>query len=324
MFTFDRRTLDGTGAFLNGELERLDQTLHDPLVAVTWSRDIDLRQDVTVADDVSSFTNSTYAAPGGINPGGKNWIGKDTNAITGISLDIGKTTHPLFLWGTELKYTIPELESAMKLGRPIDQQKYTGMRLKHQMDIDEMVYVGDIPLNYPGMLNSSQITPINVSVGTGGGTAWTTKTPDEILADVNTLVTATWQTSAWAAIPDRLLLPPAQYSYTVSQKVSNAGNVSILRFLEENNLADQNGGSLKILPAKWLIGMGVGGTPGVVGTVDRMVCYSKDRERIRYPMTLLMRTPLQYESIYHKTTYFGRLGVMEFVYPETVGYADGL
>src|ERR1700688_4558988 len=38
------RTYDSTGAFLVGELERLDQKLHDPLVAVTWSRDIDLRE----------------------------------------------------------------------------------------------------------------------------------------------------------------------------------------------------------------------------------------------------------------------------------------
>ena len=55
--TYDQRTIDGTGAFLIGELERLDQTLHMPLVSTTWSRDIDLREDVTVADETSSFTN---------------------------------------------------------------------------------------------------------------------------------------------------------------------------------------------------------------------------------------------------------------------------
>src|ERR1700677_4477723 len=134
--TFDNFTIDSTGAFLIGELERLDQTLHDPLVAVTWSRDIDLREDVTMADEESSFTNSSFAAPGGIIPGGKNWISKDANAIAGVALDIGKTIHPLYLWGMEVKYTLPELASAEKLGRPIDAQKYDGMKLKYQMDID--------------------------------------------------------------------------------------------------------------------------------------------------------------------------------------------
>jgi hypothetical protein len=29
-------------------------------------------------------------------------------------------------------------------------------------------------------------------------------------------------------------------------------------------------------------------------------------------------------SIYHQTTYFCRLGVVEVVYPETIAYRDGL
>ena len=41
--TFDQATVDGTGAFLVHELERLDQTLNLPLVNFTWSRDIQLR-----------------------------------------------------------------------------------------------------------------------------------------------------------------------------------------------------------------------------------------------------------------------------------------
>lgn len=35
MITFDRATVDGSGAFLVGELERLDQTLNLPLVGYT-------------------------------------------------------------------------------------------------------------------------------------------------------------------------------------------------------------------------------------------------------------------------------------------------
>src|SRR5580704_1157212 len=63
--THDGRTCDSTGAFLVGELERLDQMMHLPLASVTWSRDIDLRQDVTIADEVSSFTTTTFGSPGG-------------------------------------------------------------------------------------------------------------------------------------------------------------------------------------------------------------------------------------------------------------------
>jgi len=316
--TYDQYTVDSTGAFLIGELERLDQKLHDPLVSVTWPRDIDLREDVTIADEVSSFTNSTFASAGGITPTGKAWISKDANAITGVALDIGKTTHPLYLWGMEVKYTLPELESAQKIGRPIDVQKYDAMKLKHQMDIDEMVYIGDTTYGQTGLFNLSGVTPTNVVAGGTGGTTWTTKTPDEILLDVNNLLTATWAATGWTIMPAELRLPPTQFSYLVSQKVSNAGNISILEFLRNNSMSNAaNGRPLNIQPVKWLVGRGAGGK-------DRMVAYTRDPDRVRYPLVPLQRTPLEYRSLYQITTYFGRLGCIESPYPETIGYADGI
>ena len=123
LMTFDQATLDSAGAFLIGELERLDQTLHQPLVTVTWHRDIDIRTDVTIGDELSSFTNSNFAATGGNSPTGKSWISKNATSVPGMQLDIGKTANPLNLWGQELAYSIPELVSAMQLGRPIDSQK---------------------------------------------------------------------------------------------------------------------------------------------------------------------------------------------------------
>jgi len=324
MQTFDRLTIDSTGVFLVGELERLDQTLNEPLVSVTWSRDIQLREDVSNADEVSSFTNSTFASAGGLSPGGKAWIGKDTNAITGVALDIGKTANPLTLWGMEIKFTIPELESAMKLGRPIDQQKYEGMKLKNQMDIDQQVYMGDTDLSFEGLLNNNDVTASLVAAGASGSTLWTQKSPSEILADVNTLLTECWQAAAWAVVPNELRIPPAQYGYISTQLISNAGDKSILRYLEENNIVAQNGRKLNIQPLKWCIGAGESGTPGTLGTVDRMMCYTNDKKYVRFPMTPLARTPVEYRSIYQITTYWGRLGVVEFVYPETVQYADGI
>lgn len=328
--THDGKTVDSTGAFLVGELERLDQTLHEPLAAVTWGRDIDLREDVSLADEVSSFTLSTYGSGGGLGAGnaignGKAWIGKDTTQITGLGLDIGKIPNPLRPWGMELKYTILELESAAKMGRPVDSQKFAGLQLKHQMDIDEQVYIGDTSLGDKGLLNSALVTPTNVIAGANGTTAWSSKSPDEILADINTALVTTWQTAAWAVMPNQLRIPPAQFGYISTAKVSQAGNVSILKYIMDNNILSTSGkGNLNIQPVKWAIGAGAGGTLGVTGNIDRMVAYTKDKNYVRYPMTMLQRTPVQYDSIYHKTTYFCRLGVVEVVYPETVGYYDGI
>ncbi len=329
--THDGKFVDSTGAFLVGELERLDQQLHEPLVDVSWGRDIDLREDVTIADEVSSFTLSTYGSNGGLGTGnsignGKAWIGKATNQVAGVGVDIAKIPHNLRPWGLEIKYDILELESSAKAGRPIDQQKYEGMQMKHQMDIDEQVYIGDTALGDTGLVNNSLVTNVsNVAAGVSGSTLFSKKTADEILTDFNTMITSVWAASAWAVMPGQILLPPQQYGYLTTTKVSQAGNVSVLKYVLDNNVlkASQNK-NLEIYPCKWLIGSGVGGTVGTTGTVDRAVVYTREKRRIRFPMTLLQRTPIQFDSIYHKTTYFCRLGQVECVYPETVGYYDGI
>jgi hypothetical protein len=324
------RTYDSTGAFFVGELERLDQTLHNPLAAVSFGRDIDLRSDVTIADEVSSFTLSTYGSAGGLGTGngignGKSWIGKVSTEISGVSVDIAKIPHPLRPWALEIAYTILELESSARVGRPIDQQKYAGLQLKHQMDCDEQAYYGDTTMGDTGLVNNSLVTNVQpVANGAMGTPEWTTKTPAEILEDVNSAISSVWAASAWAVLPSRILLPPDQFGYISTQLVSAAGNTSILKYLQENNLLTTTGrGKIDIYPVKWCIGAGVGGTIGTP-SVDRMVVYTKQEDYVRWPMTPLVRTPVQYDGIYHKCTYYGRLGVVEVVYPETIGYFDGI
>lgn len=325
MMTYDRRTVDSTGAFLIGELERLDPTVHEPLVAYTWSRDVDLREDVTMGDEVSSFTQSSYAANGGVNPNGKNWIGLNTNAIAGVGVDTGKVSAPLHPWGMELSYTVLELERSLKLNRPVDAQKLRAIQLKWNMDLDEMVYVGEAAFpNCFGLLNSPLVATANVPVGASGSATWATKTPDEILADVNGIINAAWAASGWTRLPNKIGLPPAQLSMLVAKLVSAAGSNSILKFIMENNLTVQGGGTLDIVPMKWLIGGGAGGTRGQLGTVDRMIAYTQEQDLVRMPLVQLQRTPLEYRSIYQMTTYYGQMGQVEFVYPETLAYRDGI
>jgi len=320
LLTFDAQTIDAAGAFLIGELERLDQRLHEPLASVTWSRDIDLREDVSIADEFSAFTNSSFAAAPGVQGSGKAWVGKDTSAITGISLDIGKTTSPLTLWAMQIGWTLPELESAQKLGRPVDQQKFAGMNLKYQMDIDEQVYIGDSALGLTGLINSTVGSNTNAQTGT-----WSTATAQQTLDDINELLNAVWKNSGYAICPSKLLLPPVQYGLLVSRVVSSAGNISLMEYLKQNSLSNAiNGKPLDIQPLKWLTGTNAGGVgPGASGK-DRMVAYSQDQQRVRFPLVPLQRTPVEYRDLRQLTTYFGRLGAVEIVYGETLGYRDGI
>ena len=113
------------------------------------------------------------------------------------------------------------------------------------------------------------------------------------------------------------MIPPAQYGYLSTTQINLAGDRSILKYLNENNIVAQSGGSLELLPQKWLIGLGSGST-------DRMVAYTKAKDRVRIPVVPLQRTPIEYRSLYQLTTYYGRIGVVEIVYPELIAYRDGI
>lgn len=311
MFTMDKQQIRDSGAFLVGELERLDPELHGPLAAVTWGRDIDLREDVTLADEVSSYTNTSFAAMGGIYANGINWVGKDATAIPGVAVNIEKSSKPLRLWAQEIGYTVKELAAAQQVGRPIDREKLDAMHLKHQMDIDQMVYVGDAAVSATGLCNNQAVATTTLTK------LWSASTPDEILESINKVLETAWEASGYAILPDRLLVPPKAMS-RLTKPMTTAGSVSILQYVREQCLCNTiNGKLLEIAPVKHLAGIGASGK-------SRMVAYTKARQYVRFPLVPLQHTPVEYRQLYQLTTYYAALGEVEFVYPETVAYADGV
>ncbi len=132
-----------------------------------------------------------------------------------------------------------------------------------------------------------------------------------------------WAAAAFAVMPGRLLLPPVEYGLLVSTLVSTAGNISILEFLKRNSLCNAvNGTPLEIYPCKWLTGTNNSGK-GPTAT-DSMVAYTKAKTRVRFPLVPLQRTPLEYRDLRQLMTYFGRLGAVELVYPETIARRSNL
>jgi hypothetical protein len=319
------RTRDSALSYFVNQLDNLDRRLYEPLVSVSWSRDIQLRPGISMSNESTSFIRSAFAAPGSLsnpatasNGGNMPWLSAETTAIPGVSINGERIVLPLRLLGRELSYTSVELERSQLTGQPIDVQKMDALNVLYQMNTDQMVYIGSTEVGAKGLLNSTLVTSGNVANGVSGSPLWVNKTPDEILADVNTALQTAWQAAAYAVCPGKLLLPPAQFSYIASQKVSSAGNVSILKFLEDNSISLKiNGKALDVQPVKWLTGRGSGST-------DRMVVYTNDQSRVRYPMVPVRRETPYYMGIRFTAPYIWAFGEMEFIYPETLLYQDGI
>jgi hypothetical protein len=337
--TRDGKFYDTSGAFLVGELERLDQTMHQPLSSISFERDLPLRTDVSLGDEVTSFTQSTFGTPGGAGQGAplgfkRSVIGKKSTQIPEMEVDIDKVTSPLIPWGEGVAYSLPELESAAQVGRPIDQQKIAALNREFQMQSDAQAYLG-----YPGngtfglINNTTQVTPTNFPatgtnpVGGAASSLWAFKTAAQILTDLATLVFTPWANSGFAVKPNRILLDPNNYNLIRIQPATEAGSKSILQYFLDSYNSDPKEEPLSIKPLKWLTGAGQGGTLLTPGTVNRAISYYRGQgwqeSPVRFPFLALARTPIQFDGLWHKMYWWTRMGAVEFVYPETVFFADG-
>lgn len=326
--TFDASQMDSAGAFFIGELERLDPVIHAPLAAITWVRDLDIRPDVQIGDTSSSYIVQSFGNSGGAG-GAINWANNQTTAIARTTVDLAHIVNPLNLVNYEVGYSIPELLSAQQLGRPIDIQLLMAMTLSHQMQADQVAYIGDptvtlgsgAPLT--GLTNSSNVTNLSSAApsGTGGSALWVNKTPQQVLTDVDTLIMSVWQSSGYAVAPSKLLLSPGLFGYAVATPVTigTTGTAkNILSYIAENNiLTAQTDQRLDIQPVKWLAKTARG------SATDRIMAYTQKQEYVRFPLVPLQALPPQFRGVNVAVPYFGRFGVVETVYPETIGYMDG-
>jgi len=314
------RTRDSQLAYFLNQLENFDPKLHEPLVSVTWGRDINLRPGITMEFESTSFTRQSFGGAGSLqnSVGNMPWISPETSAILGVSVNGEKLLKPLRPLAREISYTSIELNRSQRTQQPIDVQKLYALNQLYQMNTDQMVYIGSADVGATGLINDADVTATTVANGVSGSPLWINKTPPEMLKDVDTLLNGSWAASAYSVLPSKLLLPPAQYSYLASQLISSAGNSSVLKFLSENSIANNvNGRPLDIQPLKWLPGAGVDGT-------DRMMVYTNELDRVRFPMVPIRRETAYYQGIRFAAPYVWAFGEMEFVYPETARYADGI
>lgn len=309
---FTDAEISSTGAFLVGELERLDQELYAPLADFTWSRDIDLREDVTIADEVTSFMLANYAGGfGSIGGSGKSWIkGMDTTPAR-VSVETSKVTTPLTPWGMEVSYSIFELQKAMQVGRPIDVQKYDAMKFKHQLDIDQQVYMGDEGIGVKGLLNNDAV----VEKANLGSVDVKTMSAEDAVNLFNTVLESSWKATQYIRIPDTILIPPALFAALASKQLPNVDK-NVLEYVLQNNIAVSNGGKLTISPVKWLNDSSINSGNG------RLVAYTKARDVVRFPLVQLQSMAPQFRDFMQSVPYYGALGGVEFVRPEMVYYGD--
>ena len=219
---------------------------------------------------------------------------------------------------------IPFIDQAKlkQIGRNLEDLLDKGIKLNYNKALDLNAYKGFAEVGTTCLLNDPLVATQSAGTGAGGSTEWAKKTPDEILHDINNALNDAWAASEYdmSGMPNHVLIPPKQYAYIVAQKVSEAGNVSILKYLLENNIAVEQGGDVVIAPCRWCIGAGS-------GKKDRMMVYVNDEDKVNFDLTVPLTrafTQPSAERAAYITLFAAQIGQVKFNYYQPVGYYDGI
>jgi hypothetical protein len=187
------------------------------------------------------------------------------------------------------RYTLQELGTAMMVpGTNLTVERASAARRAYEEFLDNLALRGMSDKNYKGIIDFPGITIVQAPNGAGAATSsdWDTKTADEILADINTLISGMWSNSLQIELADTLLLPVDAMTTLVSKRVADT-NMTVLDFLAAKNLYSfQTGRPLLIRAVRGLETAAADGS-------GRMVAYRRDPQvlKLHLPMPHLADWP---------------------------------
>ncbi len=312
-----RLTANDAYTFLMKELEKVDETILEPLSATEWPRDMPVITGGGLLENIASI-DVTYASTGGEDD---NLFFDAANDIPVIQADMSKSVARCFNFAEYMAFSVMEREKMIGIGRDPETFLNKGIRLHCDKVIDRNCYLGFNKVNSTGLCNNPSVTRISAAAASGGGgTTWAVKTADEILADINTAISTLWKENDCSldALPNHILIPVEQFGALVTRKVSNDSERSILTYVLENNIASQQGSNLVISPCKWCSRAGSSNS-------DRMVVYCNRVDRVCFNLTQpLRRMETEYAEMRIKIPYIAQFSEVRFLYPSTVRYMDGI
>lgn len=327
-----RQAFDAAGssgrAWLQSQLELLNPNPVEPLMAETHARDIPIKVGGGFPEWLSSYATN-YASSGG---GYFGLQGTNNTEIAEAQFDVQKGLWPTFLWASGFTMTYFDLQRqlvAQSNGQPLP----FAMQTMFNKSVDviwnkALDYVSYVGFNgNVGLCNNPQV-PVTYAVNGGGGTTWASKSPTQILSDINfginqTVVNSGYDMKRGAA--NTLLIPYQQWAaLTLPMTVGGIPTAqSTLDYIKKNCVAAGYGIDFQILPLPnvWISGVGMGGS-------DRGVFYRKNEEdlllQIPQPKKQGITATTADKGGAYQTMFVGCIGSLQFLRTTTVQYLDGI
>lgn len=233
--------------------------------------------------------------------------------------DIGgiETSIPVRSLGISYGYNLDEIQSSELVGMGLDQRRANAARRGVELAINKIAFFGDAVHGLPGLFTNPNIPTGNV-IDPGAGTEWATKTPDQVLFDVNDLFADIFETTNMVEQGNTLLLPPKEWAYISSTPRSANSDTTILEYVAKNSPFLNS--SADVIPVNECV---AANNPEL--TSNAMVAYNRSPDKLQMEIPVeLEYMPVQHQNLEFKIPGRARVAGLNIYYPLSLAIAEGI
>jgi hypothetical protein len=237
-----------------------------------------------------------------------------------------QNTQAFHLAGIGYEWTVQEMQRAARLGRSLSSDKAMAADQASQAFLWNIAMTGRTPgaatseKGWTGLVNNASVPTANVAAdGTGSATTFASKTPDQILRDVNAALEAVVTNTGETHTANTLMLPTTTFQQMARTRLTDTP-LTVMEFIRQNNAYKAlTGQDLTIRSTRALETAGASST-------KRMVAYDNSREVIRFhlPGPHEFLPAFQKGSMTYEVGGIMNVGGTEIRLPKAIRYSDGI
>jgi hypothetical protein len=261
----------------------------------------------------------TYFSLDGV--GQAEWMNAGADDVPRAELIRAKTETTVSMAAIGYGWNLEELAQAQMLSVDLAARKGQAARRASEEFTDQVAFFGDVTKGFYGVTNQPGVVAGDAgATGTGSSTSWDDKTPGQIMADVNGLLSGVFVGSNTVEMADTLLLPYTEMHDIGTRQLSENTETTILEWLRTNNVYTmETGQPLTIRGIRGLENAGAGGS-------SRAVAYRNDEEvlRLNMPMPFRFFPVWQTGPFRYEVPGAFRLGGVDVSLTAAMRYMDGI
>lgn len=249
------------------------------------------------------------------------WISGNAKDIPVVGVAMEQFESAIYTAGIGYDYGFEEVNTARMLGIPLPSEKASMARRAYEQFMYNLAMTGNTTKNFSGIFQYSGVPTVAIPAdGTGSSALWADKTPDQIIRDVNLMLTGVHDNSNTTEMADTLIMPIERFQSISSIRLTDT-SMTIMEFIRRNNVyTATTGQQLTIRGKRGMTAIGAG-SPATA----RMIAYRRSPEVLKLHLPMPHRfLPVQQEGLQFTIPGVFRTGGLDVRLPKAMAYGDGI